>query len=70
MEAKAEAEGLEEVHEPELQVFRGVLRCPRVMEKARVRDKEAFLSTPITNELIHCLLHKVLSGCHLGGRGS
>ena len=71
-----------EVQEPELSVlgagggFRGVLRCPRVAEKAKVtlpswevREREAFPSTPSTDELIHCLLHKVLSSCHLGRPG-
>ena len=53
--------------------FRGVLSCPRVVKKARVtmpslelRDRDAFPSTPSTDELIHCLLHKVLSSCHPG----
>ena len=30
------------------------------------REREASPSAPRTDELMHCLLHKVLSSCHLG----
>ena len=57
-------------------VFRGAFRCPRVVEKARVtlpsfevKVSKAFPFTPCTNEFIHCLLHKVLTSCHLGRPG-
>ena len=31
--------------------------------------EKASLSPPVANEIIHCLLHKVLSNCHLGMPG-
>ena len=45
--------------------FRGVLRCPRGVDKVRVtlpslevRVRKAFPSTPGTIEIIHCLFQK------------
>ena len=50
--------------------FWGVLRCPRVtLPSLEVREREAFPSSPAADELIPCLLHKVLSSCHFGMPG-
>ena len=56
--------------------LRGVLKCPRMVEKARVtlpsldvRVRKAFPSTPSTNEIIHCLFQKSCAVAILGGQG-
>ena len=55
--------------------LRRVLKCPRMVEKARVtllslevRVRNAFPLAPGTNEIIHCLFQKYCAVDILGGQ--